>query len=64
VVSVVRGGNGRNASVVHVHLDDGRDVDAFTMFRVVPPTGTHVVVAEARHASGRVTYDIVRLTDQ
>ena len=48
----------------YVHLDDGRDVEAFSHFRVAPPNGAHVVVAEARHASGRVTYDVVRLFDQ
>ena len=52
------------ASIVYVHLDDGRDVEAFSHFRVAPPNGAHVVVAEARHASGRVTYDVVRLFDQ
>jgi len=52
------------ASVIYVHLDDGRDVEAFSHFRVAPPNGAHVVVAEARHASGRVTYDVVRLFDQ
>lgn len=63
VVSIKRGGSSR-ASIVQVHLDDGKDVDAFATFRVMPAAGTHVVVAEARHASGRVTYDIVRLVDQ
>ncbi len=63
VISVKRGGGAR-AAIVHVHLDDGGDVDAFATLRVTPATGTHVVVAEARHASGRVTYDILRLADQ
>ena len=63
-ISVKRGGSGRNASIVHVHLDDGRDVDAFTTLRVVPPQGSHVVIAEARHASGRVTFDVMRVADQ
>jgi hypothetical protein len=54
----------RGASILQVHLDDGRDVEAFSTFRIPPPNGAHVAVAEARHASGRVTYDVVRLFDQ
>lgn len=52
------------ASVLYVHLDDGRDVEVSSPFRVPPPNGAHVIVAEARHASGRVTYEVVRLFDQ
>jgi hypothetical protein len=63
VVSIKQGGS-RGASIVRVHLDDGSDVDAFSASRIVPPKGAHVVIAEARHASGRLTYDIVRLVDQ
>ena len=59
-----KSGNSPVASILYVHLDDGRDVEAFSHFRVAPPNGAHVVVAEARHASGRVTYDVVRLFDQ
>jgi hypothetical protein len=54
----------RGASILQVHLDDGRDVEAFSTFRVPPANGSHVTVSEARHASGRLTYDIVHLFDQ
>jgi len=64
VMSVKPGSNARGAAVLRVHLDDGRDVDAFSASRIVPARGSHVVVAEARHASGRLTYDVLRLTDQ
>jgi hypothetical protein len=50
----------RGAAVVHVHLDDGRDVDAISLFRVPPSPGAHVLVNEARHASGKYSYDVVR----
>ena len=63
VVNVKKFGAARGAAVVHVHLDDGRDVDAFSGLRVVPVAGTHVTISEARHASGRLTYDITGLTD-
>jgi len=63
VVSIKQGGS-RGASIVRVHLGDGRDVDAHSAMRVVLPMGSHVVVAEARHASGRLTYDVVRLLDR
>ena len=64
VTSIKRGNNARGASVIRVHLDDGRDVEAVSTLRIVPPKGAHVVIAEGRHASGRLTYDVVRLTDQ
>jgi hypothetical protein len=53
----------RGAAVVHVRLEDGRDVDAVSLFRVAPMTGSHVVVNEERHNSGRLTYDIVRFAE-
>jgi len=61
VVEIKRHGNGRGAAIVGVHLDDGRDVEAFSGLRLDPVTGAHVVVNEARHASGRTTYDIARI---
>jgi hypothetical protein len=63
VVSVKKPGHGRTASVVDVHLDDGRDVEAFSALRFDPTAGAHVVVNEARHASCRLTYDIARLAE-
>jgi hypothetical protein len=63
VIHVKKPGNGRGAAIVEVHLDDGRDVEAFSALRFDPATGTHVVVNEARHASGRLTYDIARLAE-
>ena len=49
--------------IVEVKLDDGRDVDAFSATRVDPAIGTHVIVNEARHESGRMTYDIARVAE-
>jgi hypothetical protein len=46
---------------VHVLLDDGRDVDAFSAMRLVPVHGAHVIVNQARHASGRLTFDVTGL---
>ena len=63
VVHIKRPGNGRGAGIVEVRLDDGRDVEAFSMLRLDPATGSHVIVNEARHASGRLTYDIARLAE-
>ena len=53
----------RGAVVVQVHLDDGRDVDALSVLRVTPHAGSHVVVNEAKHASGRLSFDVARATD-
>jgi hypothetical protein len=63
VVTIKKMGASRGAAIVHVMLDDGRDVDAFSALRVVPIPGAHVHIAEARHASGKLTYDITGLTD-
>ena len=54
---------GPRSAIAHVHLDDGRDVDALSQLNVIPPAGTHVTVSESRHASGRLTYDVTRLSD-
>jgi hypothetical protein len=53
----------RGAAVVQVHLDDGRDVDAVSVLRITPHAGSHVVVNEAKHASGRLSFDVARATD-
>jgi hypothetical protein len=63
VVDGKRAPGPRGAAIVHVHLDDGRDVDVFSTLRVAPAVGTHVIVNEARHASGRLSYDLSRLVD-
>jgi hypothetical protein len=63
-VLAVRPTASRGGAVVHVHLDDGREVDALSFLRLTPPTGSHVVVNEARHTSGRLTYDVVRVSDR
>jgi hypothetical protein len=63
VVDIKKFGAARGAAIIHVRLDDGRDVEAFSAIRVVPPTGAHVVINEARHASGKLTFDITRLAD-
>lgn len=54
---------GRGAAVVRVHLEDGRDVEAYSGLRVDPMAGAHVIVNEARHASGKLTYDIARIAE-
>ena len=63
VIHIKKSGNGRAAAIVEVRLDDGRSVEAFSAMRVDPMTGAHVVVNEARHASGRLTYDIARVAE-
>jgi|KBSMisStaDraftv2_1062788.scaffolds.fasta_scaffold2376474_1 hypothetical protein len=62
VVAVKQGGGAR-AAIVHVHLDDGREVDAFSALRLTPFAGTHVVINEALHASGKHTFDVVRFAE-
>jgi hypothetical protein len=62
VVSARKGGGGR-AAIVHVHMDDGRDVDAFSILPLTPFPGAHVVINEAQHKSGRHTFDVSRYAD-
>lgn len=52
----------RNAAIVHVKLDDGREVDAFSGLTTLLPPGAEVEIAEARHASGKSTYDVMKAT--
>jgi hypothetical protein len=59
----VKPGVGARTGMVHVHLDDGREVDAFSALRLAPFAGTQVVINEALHASGKHTFDVVRLAD-
>lgn len=50
----------RSAAIVHVKLDDGSEVDAFSGLGTFLTPGTPVQIGEARHASGRLTYDILQ----
>ena len=61
VVHIKKSGNGRAAAILEIRLDDGHETEAFSALRVDPPVGTHVLVNEAKHASGRLTYDIARI---
>lgn len=58
VLSVTPGLSRSSAAVLHVHMDDGRDIDAVSRLRVLLAKGSHVQVSDARHASGRHTYDV------
>ena len=62
VVTVKQGGGAR-AAILNVHLDDGRDVEAFSGLRWTPFAGAHVVINEALHASGKHTFDVVRFAE-
>jgi hypothetical protein len=63
VVHVKQVAVARGAAIITVHLDADRDVDAFSTLQPVPAVGAHVEVNEARHASGRLTYEITRVKE-
>lgn len=63
VLDTTKLGTSPGAGKVHIHLDDGRDVEAFNTLRVLPAPGAHVVVNEARHASGKLTFDVMRIAE-
>lgn len=47
--------------VVHVRLDDGREIDATSTLKLLPAPGAHTEIRMARHQSGRVTYDVAKV---
>jgi hypothetical protein len=63
VTAVKKGTAVRGAALIQVHLEDGREVDALSGLRLTPQAGTHVMINEARHASGRLSYDVMRVVE-
>ena len=63
VLGLGRGNASRAVFIVSLRLDDGRAVDAFSQLRVQPLTGARVIVSEATHQSGRISYDVVRIAE-
>jgi hypothetical protein len=63
VTGLGRGAVARGISVVHAHTDDGREVDAFSTLRLAPAVGAHIVLSEAHHKSGRITYDLLHVVE-
>src|SRR5262245_36566175 len=50
----------RSAAIVHVRLDDNSEVDAFSGLGTMLAPGTSIQIGETRHASGRLTYDVLK----
>jgi hypothetical protein len=63
VVGAARLTGRRGGFKVHVKLDDGREVDAMSGVPQPPYAGEAVELDAATHASGRVTYSVVRLVN-
>jgi hypothetical protein len=61
IVGTARLTGRRGGYQVHVRLDDGQEVDAVSALQQPPYPGEAVELNAAIHASGRVTYNIVRL---
>ncbi len=51
----------RGAAIVTARLDDGRVVDALSQLNDVLVADEEVTIAEGIHASGRHTYDVIRV---
>jgi hypothetical protein len=47
-------------TVVHIRLEDGREIDAMSTAKRSPVPGAHAEIRMARHQSGRVIYEIAR----
>lgn len=63
VTGIARLAGRRSKLVIHVHLADGNDADATTYLVEPPAAGKDVELRAATHASGQVTYSLVRLID-
>lgn len=53
----------RGGFLVHVRLNDGSEVDALSALPQPPVDGEAVELRASAHASGRVTYQVVRLVN-
>lgn len=51
----------RGIAIVTARLDDGRVIDALSQLNNVLVADEAVVIAEGIHASGRHTYDVIRV---
>ena len=58
VVSAERSLSRKGGYVVHVKLDDGKQIDAVSLLAFMPAPGAHAEVKMARHQSGLVTYNV------
>ncbi len=58
VAGVARGS--RKGYIVHARVSDGREVDAWVSSGYAPVPGTHVILAEAHHKSGKLSYEVIR----
>lgn len=47
--------------IVHVKLDDGKEVDADSTLAVIPVANERVALNQARHASGKTTYHVTHV---
>ena len=55
--------SGRTGFLFHANVADGHEVDAIAPNGFAPPVGTTVVLGEAKHKSGRLSYDFIRLKE-
>lgn len=46
--------------IMHARVADGREVDAWISSGYAPAFGTHVILAEAHHKSGKLSYELIR----
>lgn len=60
-ILVVKRPRTRGAAVVTARLDDGRVVDAVSQLNSILVPDDKVTIAEAVHASGRHTYDVIHV---
>jgi hypothetical protein len=56
-------GQTSKSAIVHVRLDDGREIDAATYGKLQPVPGAHAEIHMAKHQSGLVTYGVVKIDE-
>lgn len=60
-VMAVKRPRSRGVSIITARLDDGRVVDALSQLNEVLMADEPITIAEGIHASGRHTYDVIRV---
>lgn len=63
ILGLGKGQPARGGYIIRAQTADGLEVLALATTKVLPATGAHAVLAEARHKSGRLTYELLRTTD-
>ena len=63
VIPGVAGRPIRKGSIFHARMADGHDIDAWSANGFAPAPGARVLLGEAHHKSGKLSYDLIRTVE-